>query len=357
MSIVAADSLQAPPLPPKRGRPLLAWFVIVAAVSFEIGFQPIMERVSQRYATREQKSDERAYLSEVQLQGREIVGMVRNFDQSPTLFESQLKDGLAHGPYESRLRFIVLTGELNGPAAALEQLSLMRENEWTQRPPTSQEEELTNLLERLYRAEASRFAAAVFGGSVLEAAQKLSHGEDEPEGIASALSDDDRRQLREKLNWFGDLALTPAQDSDPAARAAVLAPARQTAVTGLWIAIAVFFMAVFGFFLLATGSLLLITRLLRPRFQVGSVPLDLGGGGFGVRRLDAALAVWKLLPKASKAASSRRTPKIQRVYFQRHTATAASTPRRSRCGWWFTSLWGLADITFRREIRGCFWRE
>src|SRR4029077_18738239 len=44
-----------------------------------------------------------------------------------------------------------------------------------------------------------------------------------------SLSVSDRDYLREKLGWFGELALAPAQGS-PEARERVLAPARRTAI-------------------------------------------------------------------------------------------------------------------------------
>jgi membrane protease YdiL (CAAX protease family) len=271
MSIVAATDLPLPPpLPSKRGRPLIAWLVIAVVVVIAAGAEYVVSHWSEKAASRLKEQSEHAYLSELQMQGREIIGFVRGFDQSPALFDQQIKEGLTHGPYEQRLRFIILVGELDGPTKALEQLLAMRDTDWEQHPPTENEAELTALVEKLYRIRQRRCAIRVVGGEVAEAAVMLLADENAPEENGWSLTAGERRELRQKLDWFGDLALTPADGSDPAGRAALLEPAKRTALTLFILPLAVLMAIGVGFMLLAVGILLLITRNLRLRFLTGS---------------------------------------------------------------------------------------
>jgi len=121
---------------PKRGYPLIAWFVILLAVVVAAGYEQFATHWSERFAAKLKAHNERAYLSALQVQGREIVGTVREFGQPPQLFDPQINEGLKHGPYEERLRYVTLVGELQGPKAALKKLAAMRADDWEQRAPT-----------------------------------------------------------------------------------------------------------------------------------------------------------------------------------------------------------------------------
>ena len=275
MSIIASDALSPPPVPPPL--PAEAWPAPHRLARHRRrGGDRRRRRIYRLALVREssrrlKEQSEHAYLSELQMQGREIVGFVRGFDQSPQFFDQQIKEGLTHGPYEQRLRFIILVGELEGRSRALEQLSAMRDTDWEQRPPTEDEAELTALVEKLYRTQQRQFAARIVGGGVAEVTVMLLAEENEPEENGWSLTADERRELRHKLDWFGELALTPADGSDPAARAAVLAPAKRTALTLFVLGPAVLLMIGLGFVLLAVGVLVAPrSHMLRPRFLTGS---------------------------------------------------------------------------------------
>ncbi len=110
-----------------------------------------------------------------------------------SLYE-QARQALNRHTYAQRLRFVVLAGELKGPAEACEQLHLLndiwRENHLA--PPEDEAE-----------TAACSPASTPLG-------KKIS--------AADPLPEKDRQVLRDRLGWFGDLALTPAEGSDPAAR-------------------------------------------------------------------------------------------------------------------------------------------
>ena len=274
MSIIAADALPPAPAPPtgplpKRGRPLIAWLVIAAAVLVAVGYEPVASHLSEKYAARSKSLSARSYRSELQIQGREIVGSVRGFEQNPEVVDRQIKEGLSHGPYEQRLRFVILVGELQGPAAALEQLSNLRDAYWEQHPPTKEEADLTELVEKLFRIRVRQFAAAVAGGSVTVVAVNRA-AENAEEDNAWSLDENDRGQLRDKFDWFGELALAPPFGADPAQRAALLGSAQRTALVSIFVIFGMLLMAAAGFLLLAAGVLLLLTRLVVPRFLSGS---------------------------------------------------------------------------------------
>ena len=311
MSSITADAPSSPQIPPepplplpKRGHPLIAWFVILIAVVVAAGYEQFATHWSERVAAKLKTQNERGYLSDLQLQGREIVGLVRVFGQAPDLVDPQIQEGLKHGPYEERLRYVTLVGEMHGPKAALEKLSAMRANDWKQRAPTEAETELTALLEKLYRIQTSsndkvnayvtivlqtqplvaasgtsyfltvpqprQTLAVATGGSLMETAVKEAHAANEPEETGLSLSDAERSELRKKLDWYGELALAPADGPDPAARAAVLAAARRTTLTLFFVAATVFTMGSVGFFLLLLGVGLLLLRMVHFRFRSGS---------------------------------------------------------------------------------------
>jgi membrane protease YdiL (CAAX protease family) len=140
-------------------------------------------------------------------QGRYLVGLEqleKKFQSAPGdagLYD-QARQSLNRHTYAQRLRFVVLAGELKGPKEACEQLRLLNDT-WSENrgAPPEAEAETARLLGRLYISR-----------------------EKDP-SAADPLTEKDQQVLRDRLGWFGDLALTPAEGSDPAARAAVLAPA------------------------------------------------------------------------------------------------------------------------------------
>jgi len=242
---------EQPSLPPRRGRPLIAWLVIVTLSAIAVGYQV--------YASHAADPRERGYLSELELEGRYLVG-IHEIVGGPVYEQAQ---ALNRGPYEQRLRFVVLAGELKGPGEALVQLEQLRDL-WEQRPPEKEERQLTDLLEKLYRDYADQELAESLGAFERDAP------DEQPPWVAKSLSEEEREQLREKLGWFGDLALAPAHGADPAARAAVLAQARRTATVLLTVSLLALALAFLGFLLLCAGVLCLILGVTRFRFARGS---------------------------------------------------------------------------------------
>ncbi|MFO0926343.1 MAG: hypothetical protein U0736_04795 [Gemmataceae bacterium] len=82
----------------------------------------------------------------------------------------------------------------------------------------------------------------------------------DPAGVLDAA---ERQAVRDRLGWFGALALAPA-DGDPAAREQVLAPARRTAIASLG------FVVAGGAALAVGGFLLLLLAALAYRRQLAS---------------------------------------------------------------------------------------
>jgi membrane protease YdiL (CAAX protease family) len=149
----------------------------------------------------------------LEMQGRYVVGatsILPGEKERKQLYE-QMK-ALNTGPVDQRLRFIILAGELAGPEEAQKQLKEL-EQRLAERnlTPTPQQAALMEILSRLY---------ADYARGRLD---------------APSVKPEEREQLRASLGWFGELALTPKDGPNAAARAAVLASAQRTfgAVIGI----------------------------------------------------------------------------------------------------------------------------
>jgi membrane protease YdiL (CAAX protease family) len=183
---------------------------------------------------------------------------------------------LNDGTISQRQRYVTVAGELAGPSEARDQLAELEDlirDEIAVRPDevtyTPGQQQVSRILATLYAetdAEAGTEADAPAPAELIDA--------------------DDRSILVKELGWFGELALAPSGGDDPAAREAVLAPARR-----------VMFVIVSAFACLAGGALigfiglaiLLILALL------GRVP-----GGIGRSEVDPGVyietfAIWMLL--------------------------------------------------------------
>jgi membrane protease YdiL (CAAX protease family) len=247
---MSTDAAEQQP-PPKRGRPLIAWLVISTLTTVAVGFQ--------FYASRFGDPQERGYYTELELEGRYLVGL-REIVSGPPETIYQQAQALNRGPYGQRLRFVVLAGELKGPDEALVQLSAIRDL-WEERPPSDEEVRLTDLLDKLY----GDYAARRWWASWLPEDMR-----DQLVCDAPSLDEDDRATLREELGWFGELALAPRHGLDPAARAAQLEQARRTAAVLLTTVLVALALAFLGFLLLCAGVLALVLRLTRFHFARGS---------------------------------------------------------------------------------------
>lgn len=228
-----------PPARPWRGRPLIAWFFILLAMAVPVGLRPLLAYL------RPSKVTPQSYLIELRTQARVLVGMSRFFQQDRTISGKEARKSI-EGPYEQRLGFIIVVGELEGPEAALEQLETMRTKDWENHPPDETTKRLADILERWYRGFSK-------------------DGPDE-----NAITAEERALLREKLGWFGELALAPESGHDAAAREAVLVPAQTAAIRYLIFMLCLLGLVAFGFIVLVAAVLFVAVGLLRPRFRTGS---------------------------------------------------------------------------------------
>jgi hypothetical protein len=192
------------PSSPRRGRPLIAWLVIVGVVGF-IAWRNWAEGHAESVV------EEKSVDVLLRMQGRLLVGLGDVMGQKQEAVRQA--EQLNHGPPAQRLRCAVLLGELESPAAAralVEELLQTHREEGT--PLSPEADRLAHLLLRLY-------------------AGYEKHPDYEPDLTAAQ-----QAELRRQLGWFGALALAPQDSPDPEARQAVLASARRTlaAIGGLF---------------------------------------------------------------------------------------------------------------------------
>jgi membrane protease YdiL (CAAX protease family) len=231
--IPAADLPPPPPVPPRKGWSVLAWLVIVGVVVFL------------QWRNREAPADllETLDLVTMRLQARYLVGAA-NLPVpggKPRDLEQQAQTSLNRGGFAQRLRFAVVAGELAGPTEARLRLRLLEEaREEDKVHPSEADVELARRLDRLY------------AGYERQPADRR----------VPELSDAEQEELRQRLGWFGDLALAPPGAAGPAARERALAPARQTfwgvagfTLLGLFTGFAGFVALVVLLVLLAVGRL------------------------------------------------------------------------------------------------------
>src|SRR6266851_3881395 len=199
----------------RKGHPLVAWgfiLVMVGAITWLQSF---------RSEERAVKTEERAGLRIMQMNGRIIVGFAQLFPSPSGHHEIKT---LNTGTIPHRLQAIILEGELNGPKKAQELLhDLDQKIDLNAVQLSEQDRRLKQILSKVY-------------------ADYVRENYDAP-----SLSVSDRDYLREKLGWFGELALAPAQGSQET-RERVLAPARRTALVMLVAGVLGLMAAAAGFF-------------------------------------------------------------------------------------------------------------
>lgn len=222
--------------PPRRGWPLLAWLIILAVVAF----------ILWRYETASPLEGPRYDLVNMRLQGRYLVGAAEleahylgDKKNGREMLYEQAQNSLDRGTYPQRLRFVVLAGELKGPKEAREQLRQV-DRKYRQHcgEPPEEDAETARILDHLYDVRA---------GDANDAA---------------SLPQDEQQKLRQRLDWFGELALAPP-GSDAAAREAVLAPAYRTVWTAVGAAVFILVMGLVGLVLLVILSVLYLVKPLR----------------------------------------------------------------------------------------------
>jgi membrane protease YdiL (CAAX protease family) len=231
--IPAADLPPPPAPPPRKGRPVLAWLVIVGVIVF------LQWRNREAPAALLETLD----LVTMQMQARYLVGAA-NLPVpggKPQELYKQAETTLNRGGYGQRLRFAAVAGELAGPAKARERLRLLEQARAEGKVhPSEAERELARRLDGLYAR----------------------YEEQPPDERAPDLSEAERQELRQRLGWFGDLALAPPGAADGGERERVLAPARQTfwgvvgfTLVGLFAGFVGFVVLVVMLVLLAVGRL------------------------------------------------------------------------------------------------------
>ncbi|MCC6421825.1 MAG: CPBP family intramembrane metalloprotease [Gemmataceae bacterium] len=164
---------------------LLAWVVIAGGVFWQAAGRYLVAESPRQEAV----AEEMAHLT-TRVQARYAVGAHELFPM-PAMYE-QMK-ALNAGPIGQRLRFVVLAGDLAGPAEALRQLrDLDAAARHEKVKYTPRQRAVRDILERLYwDHEALRFRAP-------------------------SVSRAERAELRRVLDWFGELALAPSGTATPA---------------------------------------------------------------------------------------------------------------------------------------------
>ncbi len=223
-------------VPPRRGWLVLAWIIILAVVAV----------ILWRYETAPSQDRQRYDLVTMRLQGRYLVGAAEVQERylgvkksGREMLYEQARSSLDRGTYPQRLRFVVLAGELKGPGEAREQLRQI-DRKYRQHcgDPPDEEAETARILDHLYDVR----------------------GGDAGDGVP--LPEDQQQKLRQRLDWFGELALTPP-GSDAAAREAVLAPAYRTVWTIVGFAVFILGMGLAGLVLLVTLFVFCFLKRLR----------------------------------------------------------------------------------------------
>jgi membrane protease YdiL (CAAX protease family) len=236
--VIFVSDPDVPPEPPMapKGRPLLAWGFIILMAGGISWLQSI------RTEERSVKTQDRAGLLMMQMQGRLLVGIARLLpvpsNQSPV-------ESLNTGSVSHRLRAIILEGELAGPRRAQELLNDLEEKIHSNHVEVGDtDKSLQQILTRLYNDYVNE------------------------EFDAPSLTHSQKEILRKELGWFGDLALAPVQGSNLGAREQVLAPAQRTAIIMI---------AVGGLGLLTAAAGLFGMIFLVAFFYAGQVRRGLGG--------------------------------------------------------------------------------
>jgi membrane protease YdiL (CAAX protease family) len=255
-----------PPFPPPvaapRGRPILAWLVILGMVAF----------ILVRWALAPAADNRDVRLVLVLMQGRYLVGLAELHLPGvvPADLHKQGQAFLGRGPFDQRLRYAIVAGELDGPREAVVQLHRLN-NDWIAGQVAAPEGglDLAALLIRLYRGY-----------------------EKGPTHVV--LDDAEQALLRRRLGWFGDLALAPAGGADTETRDRVLATARRTALAQLTSAAVALGGAAFGL------GLLLFALLLAYHGRLGSGLTVTGHGGIYAETFAVYLVLFQGLGQATR---------------------------------------------------------
>lgn len=163
-----------------------------------------------------------------ELQAKSYVGLQSLPEMDVDLYTQAAL--LNTGPISQRLRFIVLAGELAGPAEAMQVIETLRQEiQDTAEPISGSETQTLDLLEQLY----GQYAAGQW---------------------ANVLSRDEAARLKSELGWFGELALVPKAEIGARHLSHVLEIKTREQVVGSTLSLAIVFV-IANLCVLAVGGL------------------------------------------------------------------------------------------------------
>lgn len=217
---------------PRIGRPALAWLLIIGIVSVLVGMNTFTDPEDDLVDGQEENAFQKVVW---EFQGKLALGTA---DLMGAASDDQLINGIRTeflSTYDGRLRLAVLTGELEDPQAATEQLAdLQKDVADEDFDPTEPQLQTSEILTQLYSE----------------------YGEDD--WSAPGIDASQREFLEEQLGWYGNLALSPKQAPDDAQREALMVEARMlvfSLFSGLFIMLLVGFAGLGGFILFAALAL------------------------------------------------------------------------------------------------------
>lgn len=222
----------------------------------------------------------------MEIQGKYIVGaseVTGGFGSggaSPNMLYSQSSSTMNVGSVAQRQRFVVLAAELAGPHEAQRQLDRLDQliadeiNEVSRRDNESE----SDAREQVISAPQQQVQ------DVLHAMYDVGEdgGWDQARTNIKALTADQRQLLKDRLGWFGKLALAPPGTDGSTGRGSVIASARVVLYIIVTVFGAVALIGVAGFVLLAVLFVLAITGRVRSRFNAGRVHHGLYAETFGI---------------------------------------------------------------------------
>ncbi|TVQ55755.1 MAG: CPBP family intramembrane metalloprotease [Phycisphaerales bacterium] len=245
---------------------LLAWVVIVLTCSALV-LLPQLDSADEN----EKSTAAGAGSMMTELMGRYAVGAGSIDRAQASRFYEQLEPQLNVGPVPQRQRFVILAAELAGPEQArvvLEELDELIAQAEAERPPdadplmSESQARVQALLHRLYPP-----------------AEEVN---DDARIALDALTEADRRFLRDELGWFGELAMVPEEHVSRSERRVILADARRVTFTmvGVMVALcALGFLGVVGIVLVLIGF---GTGRLRWHFRSGSGAVSVYAESFAI---------------------------------------------------------------------------
>ena len=244
--------------PPPRGRPLLAWGVILGVAALVVWSQqrrPVAEPVKESIHRLQPKASEQLVLWTV---GLKELGLPFSEEQA-----RQQITPIDQGPYRQRLEAAILASELLGPREALDHLARLKQAQQNdEQAPSAQEQRLWKSLWRLYTSYRERN----YTGNVL--------------------SDEEKENLRDELGWSGELALVPAQGPDEQARERVVGRARRFVIGVVIAVVTALSLLLLGF----VALVVLLVLLFNGKLQRGFVPGSPHGGIYA-----ETFALWLVL--------------------------------------------------------------